>query len=105
MPFAILTQHDPNMIHRDSPTTQRVPGASPAKLATGKATGSARRELAHIWSQQNIVGREGWRTCSLTLALTITLNPSLNPNPSHNSNLSPTPTPTLNPYPYPYPYP
>ena len=63
MPFAILTQHDPSMIHSDSPTTQRDPGASPAKIAKGKATGSARRELAHIWSQQNIVGREGWSTC------------------------------------------
>ena len=98
MPFAILTQHDPNMIHRDSPTTQRVPGASPAKLATGKATGSARRELAHIWSQQNIVGREGWRTCSLTLALAMTLNPGLNPNPNYNSNLLAL---TLPFYPYP----
>ena len=78
MPFAILTQHDPSMIHSDSPTIQRDPGASPAKLAKGKATGSERRELAHIWSEQNIVGREGWSTCSLTLALAMNLNP--NPN-------------------------
>lgn len=42
-------------------------GASPAKLAKGTATGSARRELAHIWSQQNIVGREGPRRTRLTL--------------------------------------
>ena len=48
------------------------PGANPAKLEKGTATGSARRELAHIWSQQNIVGREVTPTLTLTLTLTFT---------------------------------
>ena len=43
------------------------PGANPAKLEKGVATGRARRELAHIWSQQNIVGREGPRRTRVTL--------------------------------------